>query len=84
VTVPLESTDSRRLVEQTLLTIAPELAGQPLDGALDLQVDLDLDSMDFLNFVIALHEKTEIEIPERDYPLVSTIDGCVRYLDERR
>ena len=37
--------------------------------------------MDFLNFVIALDEATGVEIPERDYAQLATLDGCVRYLE---
>jgi acyl carrier protein len=36
--------------------------------------------MDFLNLVTALHEETGIDVPERDYPLVATIDGFVTYV----
>ena len=35
--------------------------------------------MDFLNFVIALHKELRVEIPEKDYPKLSTLDGCVGY-----
>jgi acyl carrier protein len=45
-----------------------------------LQEALDLDSIDFLNFVVGLHEATGLEIPERDYPLLSTVEGCLTYL----
>jgi acyl carrier protein len=41
---------------------------------------LDLDSMDFLNFMIGLHERTGVEIPELDYPQVATVEGCAAYL----
>jgi acyl carrier protein len=41
---------------------------------------LDIDSMDFLNLIVALHERTGIEIPERDYPKLSTLDAAVAYL----
>ena len=36
--------------------------------------------MDFLNFVIALHRRFGVEIPEADYPKLATLDGCVDYL----
>ena len=41
---------------------------------------LDLDSMDFLNFMIGLHERTGIEIPELDYPQLATAESCAAYL----
>jgi acyl carrier protein len=82
--VDLAPTDTRAVVESVLHRIAPELSLEMIDGGADLQADLDLDSMDFLNFVIALHDETGVDIPERDYPLVATVEGCVRYLDARR
>jgi acyl carrier protein len=44
---------------------------------------LDIDSMDFLNFVIAVHEALHVEIPEADYPKLATLNGCVEYLAAR-
>jgi len=44
---------------------------------------LDIDSMDFLNFVVALHEKLGVDIPETDYPQLMTLDGAIQYLSER-
>jgi acyl carrier protein len=49
----------------------------------DLRRQLDIDSMDHLNFVIALSEATRVEIPERDYPKLVTVDGAVSYLASR-
>ena len=45
-----------------------------------LREELDIDSMDFLNFVIALHETLGIDIPEAEYPRLVTLDGAVAYL----
>jgi acyl carrier protein len=36
--------------------------------------------MDFLNFVLALHQRLGVEIPETDYPQLYTLDGAVAYL----
>jgi acyl carrier protein len=46
----------------------------------NLREQLDLDSMDALNFVIALHEELGVEIPETDYAKLATMDGIVAYL----
>ena len=37
---------------------------------------LDIDSMDFLNFVIALHKELHVEIPEKDYPKLATLQAA--------
>ncbi len=60
--------------------VAPEADLDSVGPDETLQKALDLDSIDFLNFVTGLHERTGLEIPERDYPELSTVDGCVRYL----
>ena len=73
--------DSRAAVIASLALIAPEADFDHLPPDADLRDELDLDSMDFLNFVIALHERTGIEVPERDYPQMLTLDACVGYLD---
>ena len=41
---------------------------------------LDIDSMDFLNFVIAVHRRLAVDIPELDYPKLITFDGAMAYL----
>jgi acyl carrier protein len=40
--------------------------------------------MDFLNFVIAIHDATEIEIPEDDYAELMTLNECIAYLEARQ
>lgn len=73
--------DSRTAVTSSLAVIAPETDFAQLASDADLRDELDLDSMDFLNFVIELHNRTGVEVPERDYPQLLTLDACVHYLD---
>jgi acyl carrier protein len=73
--------DPRALLARLLRKIAPEVDLDEVDPAAPLQEAVDLDSMDFLNLVTALHEETGLEIPERDYPLLSTVDGFVQYVE---
>jgi acyl carrier protein len=37
--------------------------------------------MDFLNFISAIHRGTGVDIPERDYPKLFTLDGAIAYLE---
>jgi acyl carrier protein len=60
--------------------IAPEADPSTVAGDADLRATLDLDSMDFMNFVVALHERTGIDIREADYPKLRTLDGAIAYL----
>jgi acyl carrier protein len=72
--------DARALLARLLRTIAPEVDLAGADPHASLQDELDLDSMDFLHLVTALHNETGIDVPERDYPQLSTIDGFVDYV----
>jgi len=74
----------RELVVRTLTKIAPEAAREPLDPAVSLRDQLDLDSMDALNFVIGLHETLGVDIPETDYARLATLNDIVAYLAARR
>lgn len=63
-----------------LRQVAPESNPASLRPGQNLREALDIDSFDFLNFLIGLHEKTGIEIPEADYGQLTTLDGMTRYL----
>jgi len=77
----MNETDIRTILQETLGNIAPEMDLQKLDPAADLREALDIDSMDFLNFVVAVHRRLGVDIPERDYPKLLTLDGAVNYLN---
>ena len=72
----------REAVLQVLGGIAPEADLSGIDPGVELREQLDLDSMDLLNFVIALHHKLDIEIPEADYPRFVSVNTCIDYLSE--
>lgn len=73
--------DVRETALAVLGRIAPEADLDHLDPTGSIQEELDLDSFDFLQFIEGLHEELGVEIPERDYPKVASLDGCVRYLE---
>ena len=70
-------------VKRVLASIAPEADLEALDPAADLRESLDLDSMDFLNFLVGLREETGIEVPDADVPRVATLASCLDYLAAR-
>ncbi len=74
----------REAILGVLGRIAPEADLEALDPEIEFRDQLDIDSMDFLNFVIGVHEELGVEIPEVDYPKMSTLNGCVAYLEARR
>lgn len=63
-----------------LLKIAPEADAAGIKPDVDLRDQLDIDSMDHLNFVIAMAKQFGLEIPEKDYPRLTTLDDCVAYV----
>ncbi|GAA3932392.1 hypothetical protein GCM10023085_12170 [Actinomadura viridis] len=73
--------ETRELVTGALQEVAPDLGPADLadDGA-SLRDDLRLDSLDFLNFVEALGDRTGLRIEEDDYPRLATVGDCVAYL----
>ena len=77
----MNATEARTVIANSLRRIAPEADLDEVDGTKPLQDELDLDSMDFLNLIVAIHEQTGIEVPERDYPSVGHLDGLVAYLE---
>jgi acyl carrier protein len=70
----------KALYLRELHKIAPEVALDEIDPAVDVREQIDLDSMDILNLAVAIHEATGIDIPEADYPQMTTINGCIAYL----
>ncbi len=72
----------RERVIKTLSGIVPELDAATLKPAKSLRDQLDIDSMDFLNFLIALHQEFGVDVPEADAPRLGTIDACVGYLEQ--
>ncbi len=51
-----------------------------LKGDVSLREQLDLDSMDFLDIVMELKKRHQVEVPQEDYQKLATLDSCVEYL----
>ena len=71
---------ARQTIFNVLGEIAPEVDPTTVDDAADLTEQLDLDSMDYLNWMLGINEATGVEIPQRDVSKFLTIDGAVEYL----
>ena len=63
--------------------LAPEIDPEKIIADKPLRTQIDLDSMDWLNVLAAIHEKLSIDIPETDYGKVQTLDSIVAYLAEK-
>lgn len=76
----MEKSEIRKAVLRAISSVAPEADLDALDPAANLGEELDLDSVDFLNVVVALNKDLGVEIPEADYAKLATLDAFVEYL----
>ncbi|MGA7270896.1 MAG: acyl carrier protein [Acidimicrobiia bacterium] len=76
----MNTDQAKAIVFRVLGDIAPEVDPSTVDHSVDLTDQLDLDSMDYLNWMLAINEATGIDIPQRDVSKFITIDGAADYL----
>ena len=76
----MSDADIRKVVQEELNNIAPEVDLASVDPSADLREAIDIDSMDFLTFITAIHHRLGVDIPELDYPKLVTLDGAVEYI----
>ena len=74
--------DIRGVVLSVLATIAPEVEADDIRDDVLLRDQVDLDSMDWLNFLVGIHKRLHVDIPESDYAGLRTLTDVVRYVDE--
>lgn len=81
-------TDDRRVLAETVIallrSIAPELDPATIDWERALRRQIDLDSMDWLNFLAALSARFGVDVPESDYARLVTLADVIDYLIARR
>ncbi|MGV0596726.1 acyl carrier protein [Mycolicibacterium porcinum] len=63
-----------------LTRLAPEVEPQAISGDTLLRSQVDLDSMDWLNFLVGVHRRLHIAIPEKDYASLRTLNDIVAYV----
>jgi acyl carrier protein len=80
---PRDHAALRTVVVDTLRRIAPEVSPAELRADVPLRDQVDLDSMDWLNFLIALHGALGVDIPESDYAKLVTLDDLLGYLQSK-
>jgi acyl carrier protein len=68
------------VLRDELSRLAPEIDFDAVDANKPIQREFDIDSMDFLNYVTAIHERLGVNVPESDYAKVATISGALVYL----
>ncbi len=79
----MKANEIRSEVLSVLTGIAPEVDASEITDDELLRDQVDLDSMDWLNFLIGIHKRLNVEIPESDYASLRTLGDVVRYVDKR-
>ena len=80
----MNDTNLEHQVRAALYAVAPDLVGESIDPGRRYRDQFEFDSMDFLHFVVELHRRTGVEVPERDYPRLETLAGAVAYISQAR
>jgi acyl carrier protein len=75
--------DLRNALLDALASVAPEADFGTLKPERLLRDQLDIDSFDFLNVILRVHEKLGVDIPEADYAKLATLTGALDYLENR-
>ena len=75
--------DIRGEILSVLTTIAPEVEADDIRDDVLLRDQVDLDSMDWLNFLIGIHKRLHVDIPESDYASLRTLNDVVRFVQRQ-
>jgi acyl carrier protein len=73
----------QKMILEAIQEVAPEIEQDDIDMDEDIREECDLDSMDFLNYLIALKKSTGVSIAEGDYTQVNTFNKMLTYLTEK-
>jgi nicotinamidase/pyrazinamidase len=79
----MNDSDILRVLGELLHHVAPDVDPAALDPRARLREVTDLDSMDYLNFLIAIHERLGVDIPEADASQLHSLADLVGYLRSR-
>ncbi|MCP4144993.1 MAG: acyl carrier protein [bacterium] len=67
-------------IVESLVEVAPDITPGEINPAVSFRDQFEIDSIDYLNFILTLEKKLDIKIPELDYPKLSSLKGCTSYL----
>jgi acyl carrier protein len=74
----------RTMVLGALRSVAPEIDTAAIDARVSLREQCDLDSVDYLNFLVAVHAATGVDIPEAEYAKLEKLDDLIEYVAAQR
>lgn len=73
----------KKVVLDIIADVAPDEDVEEINPEQSLRDQLDLDSMDFLDIVMELRKRHQVEVPSEDYPRLATLNSCVEYLSPK-
>lgn len=79
----MEKQQIKETVIEILISIAPDADAKAIKPNVSFHDQLEIDSIDFLRLMTALEQELQVEIPDLDFPKLSTLQGCVDYLAEK-
>ncbi len=79
----MKEAEIRQAIAESLHGIAPEADLRHVAPDANLREALDIDSFDFLNFLIGLNTRLGVDIPEADYGKLTTLSDLLRYLQAK-
>ena len=80
----MNETELKKVILNTLGQVAPGADMDSLDPDENVREALDIDSFDHLNFLVGLHERLGVDIPEKDYGKLNTVNEILQYLAARK
>lgn len=69
----------KRNILETLAEAAPGSDISTIDPGVSFRDQIEIDSIDFMNFVLLLEKRLDLKVPEIDYPKLSSLNGCLAY-----
>jgi acyl carrier protein len=79
----MDERDIRQGILAALQAVAPEVEPDSLDSDRPLRDQVDIDSMDWLNVIVGLHERFGVDVPEAYYAGLDTLGKIVAYVGRR-
>lgn len=73
----------KKVILDSLHFVAPEIDLNSIKPNAPFRDQMDIDSIDFVRFIIRLHQTLDIEILETDYPKLTSVKSCSDYIKEQ-
>ncbi len=71
--------DIKKAIIKIILEIAPDIEEDEIKADENIQRSLEIDSFDFLKILTCMNEDTGVEVPEKDYAKVDTLEHMAEY-----